>query len=115
MKCYGDLPTVFSFKKISESSKDTKAPFACLKFGLFGLFFQPEQCFSLTTIQPEQCFQPVSARIQTSERGRSPPMRSGTNSVENQYGEPVALRVQSMSNKKLNLSFTSLFVYPSLP
>jgi len=20
------------------------------------LFFQPEQCFSLTTIQPEQCF-----------------------------------------------------------
>jgi len=34
----------------------TLAPFACLKFGLFGLFFQPEQCFSLTTIQPEQCF-----------------------------------------------------------
>ena len=32
------------------------APLACLKFGLFGLFFQPEQCFSLTTIQPEQCF-----------------------------------------------------------
>ena len=24
--------------------------------GLFGLFFQPEQCFSLTTIQPEQYF-----------------------------------------------------------
>ena len=23
---------------------------------IFGLFFQPEQCFSLTTIQPEQCF-----------------------------------------------------------
>ena len=38
-------------------------------FGLFGLFFQPEQCFSLTTIQAEQCFQPVSAKIQTSERG----------------------------------------------
>ena len=34
----------------------TYAPFACLKFGLFGLFFQPKQCFSLTTIQPEQCF-----------------------------------------------------------
>ena len=33
-----------------------KGLFACLKFGLFGLFFQPEQCFSLTTIQPEQCF-----------------------------------------------------------
>ena len=29
---------------------------ACLKNGLFGFFFQPEQCFSLTTIQPEQCF-----------------------------------------------------------
>ena len=42
-------------------------PFACLKFGLFGLFFQPEQCFSLTTIQSEQCF---SAKIQTSERGQ---------------------------------------------
>jgi len=34
---------------------DIMAPFACLKFGLFGLFFQPEQYFSLTTIQPEQC------------------------------------------------------------
>ena len=27
-----------------------------LKFGLFGLFFQPEQCFYLTTIQPKQYF-----------------------------------------------------------
>jgi hypothetical protein len=34
---------------------------------------------------------------------------------KNQYGEPVALRVQSMPNKKHNLSFKSLFVYPSLP
>ena len=25
-------------------------------FDLFGLFFQPEQYFSLTAIQPEQCF-----------------------------------------------------------
>jgi len=32
-------------------------------------FFQPEQCFSLTTIQPEQCFQPVSAKILPAERG----------------------------------------------
>ena len=32
------------------------ALFACLKNGLFGFFFQLEQCFSLTTIQPEQCF-----------------------------------------------------------
>ena len=32
------------------------APFVCLKNGLFGFFFQLEQCFSLTTIQPEQCF-----------------------------------------------------------
>ena len=27
-----------------------------LKFDLFGLFFQPEQCFSLTTIQPKIVF-----------------------------------------------------------
>jgi len=45
--------------------------FACLKFGLFGLFFPPEQCFSLTTIQPKQCFQPVSAKVQSSERGHT--------------------------------------------
>ena len=32
-------------------------------------FFEPEQCFSLTTIQPKQCFQPVSAKFQTSDRG----------------------------------------------
>jgi len=37
------------------------ASFGYLEIGLFGLFFQPEQCFSLTIIQPEQCFQPVSA------------------------------------------------------
>ena len=35
--------------------------------GLFGFFFQPEQCFSLTTFQPEQYF---SAKIQQAERGR---------------------------------------------
>ena len=34
--------------------------------GLFGFFFQPEQCFSLTTFQPEQCF---SAKFQQAERG----------------------------------------------
>ena len=38
----------------------TKVSFACLKFGLFGLFFQPEQYFSLTTIQPEQYFSTFS-------------------------------------------------------
>ena len=37
-------------------------------FDLFGLFFQPEQYFSFTTIQTEQCFQPVSAKIQQVER-----------------------------------------------
>ena len=31
-------------------------------------FFQPEQYFSLTTIQSEQCFQPVSVKIQPAER-----------------------------------------------
>ena len=41
--------------------------------GLLGLFFQPEQCFSLTTIQPEQCFQPISAKFQQTERGRLQP------------------------------------------
>ena len=40
-------------KKISPACTTSKAPFACLNFGLF---FQPEQYFSLTTIQPEQCF-----------------------------------------------------------
>jgi len=35
-------------------------------YPVFDLFFQPEQYFSLTTIQPEQCF---SAKFQTSERG----------------------------------------------
>jgi len=35
--------------------------------GLFGFFFQPEQCFSLTTFQPEQYF---SAEIQQAERGQ---------------------------------------------
>ena len=39
------------------------------KTALFSLFFQSEQCFSLTRIQPEQCFQPVSAIIQQAERG----------------------------------------------
>ena len=47
------------------------APFACLKFGLFGLFFQPEQCFSLTTILPEQCF---SANFSQSSDQRTGPM-----------------------------------------
>ena len=42
---------------------------AYLKAGLFGLFFQSEQCFSLTAIQPEQCFQPISAKIQQAEWG----------------------------------------------
>ena len=36
---------------------------------LFDFFFQPEQYFSLTTIQPEQCFQLVSAKILPAERG----------------------------------------------
>ena len=40
-------------------------------FGLLGWFFQPEQYFSLTTIQPEQCFQSVSAKIQQAERGHA--------------------------------------------
>ena len=48
------------------------APFACLKFGLFGLFFQPEQCFSLTTIQPEQCF---SASFSQSSDQRMGPIK----------------------------------------
>jgi len=38
---------------------------AGLKLDLFSFFFQPEQCFSLTTFQPEQCF---LAKFQTSER-----------------------------------------------
>jgi len=42
---------------------------ACSAYPIFGLFFQLEQCFSLTTIQPEQYFQPVSAKIQQAERG----------------------------------------------
>ena len=42
---------------------------AYLIFGLFGFFFQSEQCFSLTIIQREHCFQPVSAKFQTSEQG----------------------------------------------
>ena len=46
------------------------ASFACLKFDLFGLFFQPEQCFSLTTIQPEQCF---SASFSQSSDQRTAP------------------------------------------
>jgi len=41
-------------------------------FGLFGLFFQPEQYFSLTAIQLKQCF---SVKFQTSERGQDIPKK----------------------------------------
>ena len=41
------------------------------EIGLFGLFFQPEQYFSLTTIQPEQCFQSVSVKFQQAEQIQS--------------------------------------------
>jgi len=34
-------------------------PVRLTPYRLVRLFFQPEQYFSLTTIQPEQCFQPV--------------------------------------------------------
>ena len=50
------MPKIIQETDPSNLGEALKAPFACLKFGLFGLFFQPEQCFSLTTIQPEQCF-----------------------------------------------------------
>jgi len=46
----------------------TKPCLAYPETGLFDLFFQPEQCFPLTTIQPEQCFQSVSAKFQQAER-----------------------------------------------
>ena len=45
------------------------APFACLKFSLFGLFFQPEQCFSLTTIQPEQYFSASFSQVSDQRTG----------------------------------------------
>ena len=47
----------------------TTALFACLKFGLFGLFFQPEQCFSLTTIQPKQCFSATFSQVSDQRTG----------------------------------------------
>jgi len=37
--------------------------------GLFGFFFQPEQCFSLTTIQLEQCFSVSFSQNSTSRTG----------------------------------------------
>ena len=48
---------------------------AYLKFGLFGFFFQPEQCFSLTTIQPEQCF---SASFSQNSGSRTGPIEEHT-------------------------------------
>ena len=45
------------------------APFACLKNGLFGFFFQPEQCFSLTTIQPEQYFSASFSQVSDQRTG----------------------------------------------
>ena len=39
-------------------------------FGFFGLFFQLEQCFSLTTIQPEQCFLASFSQDSASERSQ---------------------------------------------
>jgi len=42
---------------------------AYLIFGLFGFFFQAEQCFSLTTIQPEQCFSASFSQNSVSRTG----------------------------------------------
>ncbi|XP_066353005.1 uncharacterized protein [Miscanthus floridulus] len=42
---------------------------AYLETGLFGLFFQPEQCFSLTTIQPEQCLSASFSQVSASRTG----------------------------------------------
>jgi len=36
---------------------------------LFGFFFQPEQCFSLTTIQPEQCFSASFSQVSDQRTG----------------------------------------------
>ena len=47
----------------------TLAPFVCLNLGLFGLFFQPEQYFSLTTIQSEQCFSASFSQNSTNRMG----------------------------------------------
>jgi len=72
------------------------APFACLKFGLFGLFFQPEQCFSLTTIQPEQYF---SASFSQSSDQRTGPLPQ----PDNHTAEPVA-EVSSEQHKDANFT-----------
>ena len=53
---------------VKSHTKDN-APFACLKNGLFGFFFQPEQCFSLTTIQPEQCFSTSFSQVSDQRTG----------------------------------------------
>ena len=42
-------------------------------FGLFGFFFQLEQCFSLTTIQSEQCFSASFSQNSTNQTGPSNP------------------------------------------
>ena len=66
------MPKIIQETDPSNLGEALKAPFACLKFGLFGLFFQPEQCFSLTTIQPEQCF---SASFSQNSDQRTGPLR----------------------------------------
>jgi len=43
-------------------------------FSLVGFFFQPEQYFSLTTIQPEQCF---SASFSQNYASRTRPLFPG--------------------------------------
>jgi len=50
---------------------------AYLIFGLFGFFFQLEQCFSLTAIQSEQCFSASFSQVLDQRTGPfSSPIRS---------------------------------------
>ena len=44
-------------------------PVRLSKFGLFDLFFQLEQCFSLTIIQPEQCFSASFSQVSDQRTG----------------------------------------------
>ena len=43
-------------RKLENNVKDFRPHSRALKTGLFGFFFHPEQCFSLTIFHPEQCF-----------------------------------------------------------
>jgi len=54
----------------SQTESDRRVLFwPCSAYPVFGLFFQLEQCFSLTTIQSKQCFSANFSKDLDNERG----------------------------------------------